>query len=81
VLFREDASGKRIHCVIVVNRNGGLQDDGAGVEIFVHEMHRASGEFHAVFEGLALGFETGECRQKRRMNVESAAVKFVDEIG
>src|SRR5260221_146843 len=46
---------------------------------FVDENHGAAGEFYAVFESLALGFEAGEGREKRRMNIEDAVGKFCDE--
>src|SRR6185437_5457155 len=81
VLFGEDASGERIHRIVVANWNGGLQDDRAGVEIFVDEMHGAADEFYAVLESLALSFEPGKRRQERRMNIENTAAKFVDKIG
>src|SRR5258707_9759965 len=42
----------------------GLQDDGAGVEIFVDEVDGASGELDAVVEGLLLRFEAGEGRSE-----------------
>src|SRR6185437_3711985 len=80
VLFGEDASGERIHGIVVANWNGGLQDDRAGVQIFIHEMHRAACELYAVFEGLPLSFEPGKSGQQRWMNVKDAASKFVDKI-
>jgi len=39
------------------HRDGGLQHDRAGVEIFIHKVDRATGEFYAVFERLALRFQ------------------------
>src|SRR5277367_268003 len=42
---------------------------------FVDEMDSAAGEFDAVFEGLALGFEAREGREERRVNVEDAIWK------
>src|SRR5258707_4569380 len=59
----------------------GLQDDGAGVEIFVDEVDGASGELDAVVEGLLLRFEAGEGRQERRVNIEDALGKGGYEEG
>ena len=42
-----------------------LQDDGAVVEVLVDEVHGASGDLYAVFEGLLLGVESGERGQQR----------------
>src|SRR5260370_28753721 len=65
----------------VANVNDSLQHNGAGVEIFVDEMDGATGEFHAVFERLALRFEAGERREQRRMDIEDAVRKFGDKKG
>ena len=56
----QDALGKGVLVVGVENRDGGLQDDGAGVEIFVDEVDGAAGEFDAVVEGLFLRFRPGK---------------------
>jgi hypothetical protein len=60
VLFFQNFCGEGGLGVFVEDGNGGLQNDGAGVEIFVDEMDGAAGEFHAVFEGLALRFKAWE---------------------
>ena len=65
----------------VFDRDDGLQDDWAGVEIFVHEMHGAAAELDAVFERLALRLETRKRGQQRGMNIQDAARKGGDEIG
>src|SRR5439155_5994416 len=57
VLLFEDFFRERGLGVFVENRNGGLQNDRAGVEIFVDEMDSAAAEFYAIFKGLGLGFE------------------------
>jgi hypothetical protein len=44
-------------------------------------MDGATGEFYAVFEGLALGFEAWEGREKRRVNIEDAIGEGGYEIG
>ena len=60
MLFFQDFFGERGFRVGIIYWNYGLQDDGAGVEVFVDKVYGAAREFYAVFEGLALGFETGE---------------------
>src|ERR1700741_2882034 len=77
----QDALGKGVLVVSVEDRDSGLQDDGAGVEIFVDEMDSAAGKFYAVVEGLLLRFEAGERGEKRRMNIEDALRKSGYEIG
>ena len=42
VLLLEDARGERLHRVVVQHRDRRLQDDRAGVQILVHEVHRAA---------------------------------------
>src|SRR5260370_36014820 len=69
MLFSQNFFGERSFSVFVEDGDSGLRDDRAGVEIFVDEMDGAAGEFHAVFEGLALRFEAGEGREQRRMDV------------
>ena len=80
VFLAQDFGGERVLGVVVRDGNDGLEDDGAGVEIFVNEMDGAAGEFYAVFEGLALGFEAGEGGKERRVNVEDAVGEGGDEI-
>ena len=80
VLFAQDSLGQGFRRVLVFYRDAGLQDDRAGVEIFVHEMHGAAGKFRAVFQGLALRFEAGKGGQQRRMNIQDAIWKGGDEI-
>src|SRR6266436_5830234 len=77
----QDALGKGVLVVGVEDGDDGLQDDGAGVEIFVDEMDGAAGELDAVVEGLLLRFEAGEGRQERRVNIEDALGKGGYEEG
>ena len=56
----EDSSGKGFDSVVVADLDGALEDDGAGVEVFVDEVDGAAGYFYAVREGLGLGIEAGE---------------------
>jgi len=77
----QDALGKGVLVVGIEDGNDGLQDDGAGIEIFVDEVDGASGELDAVVEGLLLRFEAGEGRQERRVNIEDALGKGGYEEG
>src|SRR6059058_1427928 len=81
MLFFQDSFRERSFRVVVFHRNDGLHDDGARVEVFVHEMHGAAGEFHPVFQRLALRFEARKRRQQRRMNIQDAIRKLGHEIG
>ena len=72
MFFFQDARGKGVLVVGIEDRDGGLKDDGAGVEIFVDEVDGAAGEFYAVVEGLLLRFEAGERGEERGMDVEDA---------
>src|SRR6202790_4028455 len=75
MLFGENASGERSFSVVVEHANGGLQYNRAGVEIFVHEMHGAAGEFHSILERLALGLQARKRRQERWVNIQNAIGK------
>src|SRR3989442_5957460 len=77
----ENFFGEGCFRIFVEDGDSGLQNDRAGVEIFVDEMHGAAGEFDAVFEGLALRFEAGEGREQRRVNIQDAVWIFGDEKG
>src|SRR5260370_28853834 len=77
----QDALGKGVLVVGIEDGDDGLQDDGAGVEIFVDKVDGASGELDAVVEGLLLRFEAGEGRQERRVNIEDALGKSGYEEG
>jgi len=50
---------------VIEDGDDGLQDDGAGVEIFVDEVDGASGELDAVVEGCFADSSAGEGRQER----------------
>src|SRR5437899_3884978 len=72
MLLFQDALRKGVLVVGVEDRDGGLQNDGAGVEILVDEVDGTAGEFYAVVEGLFLRFQAGERGEKRWMDVENA---------
>ena len=44
---------------------------GPGVQLLIHEMHRATADLHAVLERLLLGVESRKRGQQRRMNVQN----------
>ena len=46
--------------VVIVNGDGLLGDDGAGVDALIDEMNGAAGDFDAVIEGLFPCFESRE---------------------
>ena len=73
MLLFEDARGERFRRVVVKDGNDGLQDDGAGVKILIHEMNSATRKSRAKFQGLALRFKSGEGRQQRGVNIQDAS--------
>src|SRR5208337_4521869 len=81
MLLFEDAVGKGVLVVGVEDGDDGLEDDGAGIEIFVDEVDGAAGEFYAVVEGLFLRFEAWERGEERGMDVEDALGKGGYEEG
>ena len=60
MLLGEDARGKRFVRVVIAHGHDGLRQDRPGVQIFVHQMHGAAAELHAVFERLPLRLEARE---------------------
>src|SRR5262249_38686872 len=62
VFFREDACRECVDGIVVFHGDGGLNDDRAGIEVFIDEVDGAAGDAHAVIERLALGVEAGEGR-------------------
>src|SRR5947207_5848600 len=79
MLFFKNFFGEGGFRVSVENRHSGLQNNRTRVEIFVHEMDGAAGEFYAIFEGLALRFKPRERRKQRRMNIQDAIWIFCDK--
>ena len=49
MFFGQNACGERFGSVVIEDRHDGLDDNRPGVEIFVHEVHRATCILHAVF--------------------------------
>ena len=81
VFLLQDSGGERVLGVVVIYGNDRLQDDRARVEIFVYKMYGAAGEFHTVFESLALRFEAWKGRKQGRMNVQDSIWERRDKIG
>src|SRR5579864_6045709 len=69
VFLVQNSRRESVFGVVVFYGHDGLQNDGAGVEILVHKMDGATGEFDAVFESLALGLKTRERRKQRGVNI------------
>ena len=53
---------------------------GPGIQVFVHEMHRAAADLHAVLQRLVLRVEPRKGRQQRRMDVQNALRKLAHEM-
>ena len=62
----QNAFRQRVLVIGIEHGNGLLHDDGSVVEFFIHKMHRATGHFYAVGEGLLLRLQSGK-RGKREM--------------
>src|SRR6266849_8047151 len=54
VFFFQDSLTEGVLVIGIFDRDDGVEDYGAGSEIFVDEVHGAASEFHAVFERLLL---------------------------
>ena len=80
MLLDEDTSRQGLDAVVIENRNGGLQHNRTIVEAGRHEMYRGAGHPDAVIECLTLRLEAGERRQQRRMNVEDAIRKRLEQL-
>jgi len=60
VFLLEYPRRERFHRVAVQYGNGGLNDDGAGIQVLVHKMNRAPGDLDAVLQRLALRIQAGK---------------------
>src|SRR5690606_41000053 len=52
-------------------------NDGTRVDSMVDEMHRATGDFNPIFEGLFLRVDPRKGRQQRGVNVDDPSAKSV----
>lgn len=66
--------------VVAQHRHGGLDDDGAMIEIGRDEMHRAAVDFHAVMQRARMGVESAICGQQRGVDVDEPAVIMQHKI-
>src|ERR1700730_6768034 len=60
VFLGKNASGQRFVRVVIAHGYDGLGKNRASVEIFIHQMYRASAEFYSVFERLPLRLKSGK---------------------
>ena len=72
MLLLEDAGRQGLVGIVVVYRDGLLQDDDAVVDGFVDEVDGAAGDLGPIVEGLVLGVEAGEGGKQRGVDVEDA---------
>src|ERR1700741_3368770 len=80
VFFLQNAFRKRVLIVAIEHRDHRLQDDRSRIQILIHEMHRASREFHPMFERLLLRFQPWKSRQERWMNIQNPLRERGDKI-
>ena len=81
MLLLQDARGQRVFVVIRQHRDGALHDDWPVVEVLVDEMDAAAADLHSVVKGLLLSFQSGKCGQQRRVDIENALRKLLNEPG
>jgi hypothetical protein len=75
-----DAGVEGFRGVGVEDGHGGLGDDGAAVDALIDEVNGAAGDFDAVFEGLAPGFEARKGGEERWMDVDDAIGEGAEEF-
>lgn len=81
VFVCEDTGRKRLFGILIQHRDGGLNDNGPGVDSLVDKMHRTTGDLGAASKRLALGVQTGEGREQRGVNIHNSMTIFPDEAG
>lgn len=80
-MFLDQNSGREsFERVVVEDRDCGLEENWAAVEIFIDEVDGAAGDLYPVCEGLVLGVEAGESGQQGRVNVEDAIGELRNEL-
>lgn len=80
VLLFQDAGGQGVLRIVIVDGNGDLGNDRSVIQARPHEVNGAACHLHSGLDGLPLGMEAAEARQKRRVDVQDAVRKRVDEI-
>ena len=69
MLLFQDACGESRGVVVFTHLDDALDDDRAGVEVLVDEVHGAAGDFHAVGERLRLRIDAGPIIVQRSVEV------------
>ena len=77
VLLLQNASRQRVFVIAVEHGHYFLHQDGAVVEVGVHEVDSAARNLHAIVESLLLRLQSRKRRQQRRMNIEDAVGKLL----
>jgi hypothetical protein len=80
VFLHENAIRERGSAVVIAHRNRSLHDDRTGIDIFIDEVNRATGDLHAGGNGLRLRIDARKRRQQRRVNVHDAHRILGDEL-
>ncbi len=71
--------GQSFDGIVVEYGHSCLQNDRTGVETAVDKVHGRARHPNAVLEGLPLGMQTGERRQKRWMDVQNPMGKSLEQ--
>ena len=79
VLLLEDPGRKGLGRVVVEDRDGLLQDDGATVDALVHEVDRAPAHLRPPRDRVRLGMGPGERGEEGGMDVQDAIRELADE--
>ena len=79
MLDLEDPRREGLGGIVLQHRHRLLKHDRAGIEVLVHKMNSGAALGGAVVQGLLLRVQAGIFRQQRRVNVEDAIRKRVDE--
>ena len=66
--------------IIVQDGNGLLRDNWPRIYSGIDEMHRATGDLHAMIQRLLPGFQSGKRREQGRVDVHDATFKCPQEI-
>src|SRR5260370_34711483 len=75
VFFLQNSRAERDLSIAIFDGHNSLQHNRSGIEMFVDEMQRASGEFYPIFQSLPLRFESRERWQQRGMYIYNALRK------
>src|SRR5690242_9869108 len=70
VFFGENSCRQVVGRIAIKDRDGGLEQDGTAIEVFIHKMNCATGNLYAVRPGLELGIKTWKGRKKRGVDIQ-----------